>query len=119
VKKVYIAGRYSSNNVIEVFDNIRKGQRMATKVFLAGFAPFCPFLDFHYTLMLRRNESLTVEDYYKYSLAWLAVSDAILMLKGWQDSKGAVAEHQEAHRLDMPIFTDFGDLVAWQGRCYD
>ena len=69
MKRIYIAGPYSSDNVIGVLDNMRKGMRLSTEVFLAGYAPFCPFLDYHFQLNLRDGENLTLDDYYQYSLA--------------------------------------------------
>lgn len=101
--RVYIAGPYSADNVITVLDNIREGMRAATKVMLSGDAPFCPWLDFHFQLMLRPGESLTVKDYYRYSLAWLEVSDKVLVLPGWETSKGTIREIARARELGIPV----------------
>lgn len=107
MKRIYIAGAYSASNVITVLDNMREGMRLATKVFLLGHAPFCPWLDFHFQLMLREGENLTVEDYYKYSIAWLKVSDAMLLVPGWQRSKGTEREMEIAAREGIPIYYTF------------
>ena len=113
MKRIYIAGAYSASNVIAVLDNIREGMRLATKVFLLGYAPFCPWLDFHFQLMLREGETLTVEDYYKYSIAWLQVSDAMLLVPGWQSSKGTKKEIEIAHKWGIPIYYDLYKLNAF------
>ena len=110
MKRVYIAGAYSANNVIEILDNIREGMRLATKVFLLGYSPFCPWLDFHFQLMLRGAEKLTVEDYYRYSIAWLEVSDVMLLVPGWQSSKGTKTEMEIAYKMDIPIYYDIKEL---------
>jgi len=110
MKRVYVAGAYSSGNVIGVLDNIREGMRWSTKVFLAGHAPFSPWLDFHYQLMLRDGEALSVPDYYEYSLAWLRASDCVFVTPGWEDSKGTVAEIQEAERLGIPVVYNIKDI---------
>lgn len=110
MKCVYIAGAYSAPNVIEVLDNIRRGMRMATKVLLAGYSPFCPWLDFHFQLMLRDGETLTVDDYYRYSLAWLERSDAVLVMPNSEHSKGTQAEIAKAKELGIPIFQHIEDL---------
>ena len=107
MKRIYIAGAYSASNVITVLDNMREGMRLATKVFLLGHAPFCPWLDFHFQLMLRKGEILTVEDYYKYSIAWLEVSDAILLVPGWQNSEGTKKELKIASKISVPIYYTF------------
>lgn len=110
MKRVYVAGAYSSNNVIGVLDNMREGMRWATKVFLAGHAPFAPWLDFHFQLMLREGESLAVEDYYQYSLSWMQVADVVFVTPGWEDSKGTHAEIAEAERLGIPVVYSIDDV---------
>ena len=106
IKRVYVAGAYSADNVITVLDNIREGMRLSTRIMLAGYAPFCPWLDFHFQLMLRNGERFTVEDYYRYSLAWLDVSDAMVLVPGWERSRGTLNEIDHASRISIPIFYD-------------
>ena len=103
MKRLYVAGPYSSSSMCTALDNMRRGMRKATEKFLEGWAPFCPWMDFHYSLMLREGESLTVEDYYAYSIAWLRVADAMYVLKGWETSKGTLAEIEIAKELGIPI----------------
>jgi len=109
---LYVAGPYSADNVLDVLNNIRRGQRAATEALLAGFAPFCPWLDFHFQLMLRDNEQLQVEHYYAYSMAWLRVSDGVWIIEGWENSEGASAEVAEARRLGIPIFESLEEAKA-------
>lgn len=106
MKRIFVAGPYSADNVIDVLDNIRKGQRACTELLLAGYAPFCPWNDYHFQLMLRDEESLTVEDYYQYTLAWLPVSDAMLVLPDHERSDGTSKEIQKAKELEIPIYYD-------------
>ena len=110
IKRVYVAGAYSADNVISVLDNIRRGMRAGTKLFLKGYSPFVPWFDFHFQLMLRDNENLTVEDYYRYSIDWLEVSDVMLVLKDSENSKGTQAEIKRAIELNIPIFYSMEDL---------
>lgn len=101
--RVYIAGAYSADNVITILDNMREGMRMATRVLLAGFAPFCPWLDYQFQLMLRNYERLSVEDYYEYSLAWLDASDVMFVLPNSENSKGTKKEIEYAVENNIPI----------------
>lgn len=110
MKRVYVAGAYSADNVITVLDNMRRGMRASTEVFLKGFSPFCPWLDYQFTLMLRDGEKLTVEDYYRYSMAWLEVSDVVLVLPGSEHSKGTKQEIIRANELGIPVVYDIEDL---------
>lgn len=113
MKRVYVAGAYSADNVIMVLDNIKNGMRLSTQVFLAGYAPFCPWFDFHYQLMLRDNEHLTVKDYYNYSIAWLEVSDCLL-IGDWPEcehSYGTKKEIERAIELGIPIYRSLQELI--------
>jgi len=68
-----------------------------------GWAPFNPAKDLLNFLVAGPSCDLTpfIEPC---DLAWLEVCDAILMLPGWETSKGAVIEHQRAAELGMPIY---------------
>lgn len=110
MKRIYIAGAYSADNVISVLDNMRDGMRLATKVFLLGYSPFVPWFDFHFQLMLHDNEKLTINDYYGWSIDWLEVSDAMLLVPNWENSKGTIAEIEIAKKIGIPIFYDIDVL---------
>jgi hypothetical protein len=110
--KVYVAGPYSSDNVLGVLSNIRKGNRWAYQLLQQGFAPFSPWLDYHFVLEDHTND-LTVQDFYEYSMEWLRVSDAIFVQGDWQKSKGTLAEIEEAKLLSIPIFFDITKLILY------
>ena len=112
INRIYVAGAYSADNVITVLDNIREGMRLSVRVMLAGYAPFCPWLDFHFQLMLREGEKLTVYDYYRYSIAWLEVSDAVVLVPGWHNSRGTRMEIERAAMIGIPIFYDLEELLS-------
>jgi len=101
--KVYVAGPYSGQ-LMDSLGYMRNGMRVCTELLLAGFAPFCPWLDFHYFLMLRGEELLTKEDFQNYSLAWLEASDIIYVLNGWENSEGTKRELAVALDNKLPVF---------------
>jgi len=113
MKRIYLAGPYSTGDILKILDNIRNGQRMGTRALLAGLAPFVPWHDYQFQLQLQEKEKLTVEHYRQYSLEWLKVSEAVLVLPGWQDSKGTMIELAEARRLGIPIFYSLKALLFW------
>jgi hypothetical protein len=100
MKKIYVAGAYSADNVISVLNNIAAGQKKSAEILKGGDAPFCPWLDFMFQL---HDQTLTVDDYYAYSMAWLEVSDEVYVLKGWENSKGTIAEIKRAEELGIPV----------------
>ena len=111
-KRIYVAGAYSSDNVISVLDNIREGMRLGTEVLLAGYAPFVPWLDFHFQLMLRENEKLEVSHYYNYSMAWLKASHAVLV-GTWPECDKSVGTKNEIARamiIPIPVFWSLEEL---------
>ena len=110
--KVYVAGPYSSDNVLGVLSNIRKGNHVAYQLLQLGFAPFSPWLD-HLFVLMDFNNDLTVNDFYEYSMEWLRVSDAIFVQGDWSKSKGTKAEVEEAELLGIPVFYDLTKLVNY------
>jgi hypothetical protein len=112
MRRVYVAGSYNAPSIIECLDNMRRGMQMATRVLEAGFAPFCPWLDYHYRLM---SEHITREMYHAQSMAWLEASDAVLVLDGSEESQGTQEEIDRAFELGIPVFYSLDQLVK-QGR---
>ena len=112
MKRVYVAGSFSSDNVLGVLDNMRIGMRKATEVLLNGYSPFVPWFDYHFQLNLREGEKLSVQDYYNYSLDWLEVSDALLVLPGSDSSNGTKKEIERAKELGIPIYYSLNELKS-------
>jgi len=107
--RIYVAGAYSANNLISGLDNMRRGIRWGLEVLLAGYAPFVPWFDYHFQLMLRDGESLTVKHYQYYSMAWLVASDAVLVVPGSKNSKGTQEEIKVARSLGIPVYYSLKD----------
>lgn len=112
MKRVYVAGSYSADNVLDVLINIGRGEEASTKLFLLGFAPFCPWHDKDF-IIRRPDETYTVAMFYEYSMAWLEVSDAVLVLPNSENSKGTQKELDRARELGIPIFDNVAALVIW------
>lgn len=112
--RVYVAGSYNSDNVIGVLDNMRRGMRAATELLLAGFSPWVPWFDYHFQLMLRDDESLSIEDYYRYSMEWVDVSEAMYVVKLSENSRGTQAEIDRANEIGIPVFYDMAELIAFK-----
>ena len=109
MKRIYCAGPYSANNVLEVLQNIGRGEKIAAELFANGYAPFTPWHDKDFCFQLPDHE-FTVKQFYDYSIAWLEVSDAVFLVPGWEKSKGTLAEIEIAQKMGIPIFVDFQGL---------
>jgi hypothetical protein len=100
--RIYVAGPYSADNVIDVLNNIQKGMSLCAQILKNGDAPFCPWLDYQFHFF---EPTLTVEDYYRYSMAWLEVSEEVWVLSTYRgsESKGTKAEIERATELGIPV----------------
>ena len=116
MKRVYVAGLYSHNadgsvaNVIDVLRNIREGQLASVEVLRAGFAVFCPWLDYQFGLCGEIPKLV----YRGNSMAWLEVSDAVLVISGEGTGHGVDAEIKRATMLNIPVFRSLKELIATQ-----
>jgi len=100
MKRIYVAGSYSGNNIIDILNNISAGTKKCVEILRAGGIPFCPWLDFQFQF---HDNTLTVEDYQRYSMAWLEVCDEIWVLPNSENSKGTQKEIARARKLKIPI----------------
>jgi hypothetical protein len=117
-RRVYVAGAYSADNVLQVLENMRKGMKLATEAFQedVGILPFAPWFDYHFFLMQDpEKRRLTIEDIYQYSLSFLENwAEAVLVQQdGWITSKGTVNEINKAKELGIPVFFSLEALKKW------
>ena len=118
MKKIYIAGAYSANNVIDVLKNIGRGEQYAAEIFRAGYAPFTPWHDKDFVIK-NWTHNFTVKEFYDYSIEWLKVSDGLFIvpnisgLMDWEDSKGTLREIAIADEIGIPIFYSLEDLYNY------
>jgi hypothetical protein len=112
MKRVYVAGAYSGSNVIEILGNMRRGMKLSTEVLEAGYAPFVPWFDFHFSLI---SDKIKLQHYYDYSIAWLRVSDAMILVpENLAGSKGTQEEIRIAREeLNIPIFDSIEELTSF------
>lgn len=113
--RIYLAGAMTSSHPITFLDNLRKGMRATAELIVYGdgrYAVFSPFIDFSIFFQLREGEQITVDMIKAQSMAWLEVSDCVLVLPEWGESQGTIAEIKRAHELKIPVFFNRGQLDA-------
>ena len=121
-RRVYVAGAYSADNVIDVFRNMRRGMRLATEALQSGIGiiPFAPWFDYHFFLQEDdKSNPITIDDIYQYSLSFLENwAEAVLVQQdGWIHSKGTVNEVNKAKELGIPVFFTLEALKKWITDC--
>lgn len=109
--RVYVAGKYDDNNIISALENMRLGMKVSTELLLKGYAPFCPWLDYHFVLMCPDGKHIEKSVYHKYSVQWLEVSDCVLALPNWENSGGAKREIARAKELGIPVYYSIPELT--------
>jgi nucleoside 2-deoxyribosyltransferase len=111
--RVYVAGPFSADNVLDVLQNMRDGICCATHLFELGLAPFCPWLDYHYILSGCKTSGK--DPFYETSLAWLEVADAVYVIGNYEKSAGTMMEIKIATERGIPIFYTLSKLLEWAG----
>ena len=113
-RRIYVAGAYSADNVLGVFENMRRGFRVAATLQAAGYAPLAPWAD----CLLFFQAPLTLQSAYETSASWLTVADAVLVIpEGATASTGVQRELELAKYLEIPVFyepTLEGSIAALQ-----
>ena len=110
MKRVYVMGAMSSPNPLQFLENLRRGMRLSTEVLMAGYAVFSPFIDFSLFFQLHDGEKIPVELIKASSMKWLEVSDAGILVPGWEDSPGTHDELNRTDKLSIPVFHSLEEL---------
>lgn len=105
---VYIGGPYNAPTQHEVELNIRAAEALALKVWRLGAVPVCP-----HTMTRFYGDSLPRAVWLAGDLELLRRSDALLLVKGWEESAGTRAEVECAAKLHIPTFERLEWLARW------
>lgn len=114
--RVYVAGAYGAEHVLDVFANMKRGIDLSIEVLQAGMDPFVPWLDYQFFLM--SDEKISMSRIKDYSMAWLDVCSAVLVVPHSEDSRGTQAEIARARELGIPVFHDIERLKTYHHGVY-
>lgn len=103
MKVAYIAGPYRSATPHGILENIRRAESVALKYWLRGYATICPHMNTRLFDGTAPDELWLDGD-----LVILARCDVIVMMYGWEKSKGATAELEYAQSLGKEVILDDG-----------
>lgn len=108
MKVVYLAGPYRSETEYGVHQNIQNAEPIALEIWRLGAVCICPQKNTAYfggvlpdNIWLEGDKEL------------IRRSDALFMLNGWENSKGATSEKTFAEKLDIPVFEDIKAIRDW------
>ncbi len=108
MKIVYIGGPFTGANAWEIHRNVCRAESLALIVAQAGAMPLCP-----HTNTQNFHGTCTAEFWYAGTLELLRRCDAIILVAGWEESKGTREEVEEARRRGQPIFERIDELKKW------
>ena len=107
--KIYVAYRYSADNVLDVLSNIGRAIHVGTLIARKGHYPYIPHLDCFIAMFdgsYLDGREIPLEYYYKSSLEWLKVCDAIYIVDELdiRDSKGVAREFEYCMETSKPVY---------------
>ena len=110
MKLCYIAGPYNAPTHWGIEENIQRARRAGAEVVRCGAFPVVPHQNTaHYGGLADERF------FYEGTMLLLEACQGILLLDGWERSKGARGEYERATELDLPSFTEqqFVELAGW------
>lgn len=115
-KRIYVAGPYSCAGRCEPLGvdlaYMRKGLQVSAQLLYLGYAPFCPWLDYLFHFAADDIHLPSKNDYYEYSLSWLAASDAVLVIDQRPGSVGTWKEIELAKQLGIRVYYNIYHLMS-------
>ena len=105
---VYIGGPVGAVDQWQVEANIRRAEALALEVWKLGAVAICP-----HTMTRFYEGVLPRATWLEGDLELLRRSDALLLVRGWEESAGTRAEVEYASQLKIPIFERLEWLNRW------
>jgi len=99
---VYVAGPYSGDTEEQITFNIGHAREVAAKLWDMGHTVICPHANTsHFERLCQKAD---YEAFTRGDIVLLTLCDAIVMLDGWEASKGAKGEYTYALENDIPVY---------------
>ena len=108
-RMVYVAGALMANDHYQIRLNIDRAAAVGLEVAKLGAAPLIP----HTNTGAWFIGTLSHEIWYAITLVQMRHCDAVILVPGWEGSKGTEGELKEAKRLRMPVFERIDELKEW------
>jgi hypothetical protein len=109
--RVYVCGPYTPADGREEtrLGNIRLASDTGKLLLKLGHTPFCP-----HTMTSGWEEACAWGDFLRMDLEWLRQCQAIVLLPGWQTSRGACMEYEVARREGLVVWDVAGETEGSQ-----
>jgi len=101
VKKIYLSGKITGKTYEEALADFSRAE---SKVNSANLVSPDTIVETVNPMSIEHNHDQSWQNFMRVDLKALLECDAIYMLKGWHESKGANIEYNLAKDLDLEIF---------------
>lgn len=99
MKLAYIAGKYRSDTISGIEENIALARRAAKKLWRDGYAVICPHLNAAFM------DGVVPDDVFlEGDIKMLNLCDVVFLLPNWRESEGAKREREIAYGRMLPVF---------------
>ena len=106
MKLIFVAGPYRAKTAWGIEQNVRRAEEIGLEVSRRGHMPVIP----HANTRFFQGEG-SDEFWLLGTQLLLARCDAIIMIPGWQDSSGSIAEMELATSLGMHVYYDVSEIL--------
>lgn len=108
LKLIFVAGPYRADTEYGVHQNIARAEAAAIELWKLGLSVICPHKNTAYFGGATDDQVWLAGD-----LEQLRRCDALFLVKGYEQSEGALGEIKLAKELDLPIFEDLDEVAQW------
>lgn len=105
---VYVAGPYSAPTKAGRAANIKAAWLVGCQVATLGVYPVVPHMN-----TAHMDDLQDWQWWIDATLELMLRCNAVLMMEGWEKSRGARGEEAAAKRFGIPVFYKIEDLAAW------
>ena len=113
---IYVAGPYTGKthdhlSYFQIDQNIMRAVEAAAQLALSGVPFFCPHQhSAHFEVI---TPAVAPTFWYDLDVHFMEACDAILLLPGWQESKGSLNEKKLAEERGIPVLYSVEEAIEW------
>jgi hypothetical protein len=114
MKVIYVAGPYRAKTTHGVLENIRRAEQVAIEVWRAGHIAICPHMNSAFF------DGLVPDEVFLHgTIELLKRSDGLVLVTGWHESTGTLAEMRHCLNNRIPVYFDAYELSKGQNLSYE
>jgi len=121
MKIAYISGPITAPTISKHYDNLQSGREAAIRYWKLGYAVICPHMNTAFMDgIFGENYDDNWIGFLQGDMEFIRVADVVIMLPGWQESRGAKKEHEKAMKLSKEIiYEEKNGMIYGEPDCDD